>query len=268
MNNLEFTKQLGSIDTGADSKTAQEIAALQKQNAVLEQRLNTLENYVKQLAHDLKTPLTPLVGASELLASGINDQPWSELAQSIKISSENLLRMVDELLDLELCNCGMLTLNLSGFDPARPVAEEARKVEPWARPKRAVISLNLPGTPARVWADELRLRQVITIFLLDALKFSPAGGTVTVGVFPLSSKTEFRVEDTGTRIEDGDLHRIFEPYQAPSGQRRRVGSNSLALAKRLIELQGGKIGATSAAGNNTLWFNLPIEKSSIGTGAI
>jgi signal transduction histidine kinase len=267
MNNLEFTKKLGSIDTGADSKPAQEIAALQKQNAVLEQRLKTLENYVKQLAHDLKTPLTPLVGASELLASGINDQPWSDLAQSIKISSENLLRMIDELLDLELCNCGMLTLNFSGFDPAGPVAEEARKVEPWAQPKQAAILVNLPPVPTQVWADEMRLRQVITIFLLDALKFSPTGGRITVSVFPSGATTMFLVEDAGTRIDDGDLLRIFEPYQVPSGQRRRVGSNSLALAKRLVELQGGKIGAKSSIGSgNTLWFDLPAEKLTIVRG--
>ena len=237
---------------------------LQARNEILVNRVNNLQNYIKQLAHDLKTPLTPLVGASELLASSIDEQPWSDLALSIRVSAENLLRMVDELLDLERCDCGTLTLNYSAFDPVRPVTEGAKKAEAGVPPSRATIALNLSPTPLRVWADEMRLRQVITILVTDAIKFSPGGAKVVVSVIPGEATTGFTVEDEGPPIDAGDLAHIFEPYQSVHGPGRRIGSNGLTLAKRLIELQGGNIGANNASkSGNIFWFDLPVEKSMV-----
>ena len=245
-----------------------ELIKLGRQNEILERRVRNLENYVKQLAHDLKTPLTPLVGASEFLASGFTEQPWCDLAQSIKISAENLLRMVDELLDLELCECGKIKFNFTSFDAVKPVAEETRKVEAGLPVNRLAITLDLPATPVLVWADELRLRQVISIFLLNALKFSPGGGKLTVRVIPGEATTGFAVEDEGPQIASSDLPHFFDPYSS-DGQHRRVGTSSLVLAKRLIELQGGNIGARSVPERgNTLWFDLPVEKSNVFMGAV
>jgi signal transduction histidine kinase len=247
----------------------EELINLKRQNVILENRVNSFQNYIKQLAHDLKTPLTPLVGASELLASGFNEQPWSDLAQSIKMSAENLLKMVDELLDLELCESGMLKLNLSGFNPVKPVREETKKVEAGLSPARATITLNLPSAPLMVWGDEFRLRQVISIFISNALKFSPHGGNLTVSIVPDNATIEFVVEDDGTTIAPADLPYIFEPYRGSDGQRRRTGNNSLALAKKLVGLQGGHIGAKSAPEQrNALWFDLPVDKSTVLMGAV
>ncbi|PPD58723.1 sensor histidine kinase [Dehalogenimonas etheniformans] len=247
----------------------EELNRLKNQNAILEQRVTNLEAYVKQLAHDLKTPLTPLVGASELLASGFNEQPWSDLAQSIKISAENLLRMVDDLLDLELCECGKIRLNLSSFDPVKPVSDEARKIEAGLPAKRVTITLNLPEIPVYVWADETRLRQVISILITSALKVSPVGGRIAVRIARAGSTTVFEIEDDGNGIPESDLLYIFQPYRTPEGQRRRVGNNSLVLAKKLVELQGGSIGAKDIRNQgNTFWFDLPAGKSTVVTEVV
>ena len=246
-----------------DGQKAQECTELARQNAVLEERLSKLENYVKQLAHDLKTPLTPLLGASELLASGCSEKPWSDLALSIKMSADNLLRMVDELLDLDLCNRGKLPLNISDFDPIRAVNETTNKMSESISPGRAVITVNLPPRVKNIHADETRLRQVLIILLFNAIRFSPAGGRVLVKVIPDDMIVKFSVQDSGTGIAKQDLQYVFDPYQLPGQPMPRMGGNGLALSKRLIELQGGRIGAESdPERGNIFWFNLPVGESS------
>ncbi len=269
MHNSPFNEQQRRPSSEEVGQKAQEFAELARNNAILEERLCKLENYVKQLAHDLKTPLTPLLGASELLASGCNEKPWSDLALSIKMSAENLLRMVDELLDLDLCNCGKLALNTSNFDPVRAVNETTNKISESISPGRAVITVNLPPHLKYVRADETRLRQVLIILLLNAVRFSPAGGKVLVGVMPDDTIVKFIVQDSGIGIAKQDLQYVFEPYQMPGKPQPRMGGNGLALSKRLIELQGGRIGAESdPEQGNIFWFDLPVGESSAKMRAI
>jgi signal transduction histidine kinase len=274
-NQLVMTKSTVNGPTGIkptpntdNAPSADDYGALKRQNVLLEERVERLENYVKQLAHDLKTPLTPLIGASDLLASNFNEKPWADLASSIKISAENLLRMVDEILDLELCDHGKLILNCFSFDPAEPVQETVEKLEAEIPHVRATMTVNLPSVPHRIWADETRLRQVITIFVLNAIRFTPGAGKVIVTIKPLGSITKFSVEDTGIGIAPEILPHIFEPSRAQDKQHPRSGSNGLALAKRLIELHHGHIGAESSESCNTFWFELPIDKSPKKKGAL
>ncbi|WP_076004205.1 sensor histidine kinase [Dehalogenimonas formicexedens] len=245
----------------------EELNRLRNQNAILEQRVKNLEDYIKQLAHDLKTPLTPIAGASELLASGFNEQPWSDLALSIKISAEKLLRMVNDLMDLELCECGKIKFNLCRFDPVKPVSEEARRIEAELPTKSVILTMNSPDVPVYVWADEKRLRQVISIFIYSALKASRSGGKISVTISGGGSTTTFEIEDDGNSVPESDWPYLFEPYRSPEAQRRRAANNSLVLAKRLVELQGGSIGARNFRNQgNTFWFGLPAAESVVATG--
>ena len=246
-----------------------DLNALKQQNSALEDRAKRLELYIKQLAHDLKTPLTPLVGASEVLAQGCNEKPWSDLAQSIKMSAENLLRMVDELLDLERCECGQLALNCSAFDPCETVRETTDGISHRIPPGRASITTSFPSDPQLVWADEKRLSQVLKIFILNAFRFTPGGGKVGVSVVPDVIAVKFVVNDHGPFIPAEDLQHVFESKQPMHQYKPRVGGNSLVLSKRLVELQGGHIGAESHPEHgNIFWFDLPIEESQVKMGAI
>jgi signal transduction histidine kinase len=270
--NLKAMSQ-SEVDTAITStqhpaSMQEDITALKKLNAALEERVKRLENYVRQLAHDLKTPLTPLVGASDLLASGFNQKPWVDLAQSIKLSADNLHRMVDELLDLEQCDGGRLRPSLSSIDPVKVVTEAVTKAEAGAPVSRANIVTILPSSPQRVRADEMRLRQVIGILLANALKFTPNSGKVIMSVIPSDGAIRFAVADSGTGIAEEDLPYIFEPYQPTDRHRPRAASNGLALAKKLVELHDGHVGVDSAPGRGTtFWFDLPIDKSTAETGA-
>ncbi len=261
--------EIAVASTQSPDSVQEEIDALKKRNVALEERVKNLENYIRQLAHDLKTPLTPLVGASEMLASGFNQKPWVDLAQSIKMSAENLHRMVEELLDLELCDCGLLKLNLADIDPVAAVTAAVTKVETGVPAGRVNIITNLPSSLQRVRADELRLRQVIGILLTNAIRFTPRGGNIIISVISSNGAIRFAVADSGTGIDEEDLPYIFEPYQPTDRHRPRAASNSLALAKKLVELHGGQVGVDSAPGRGTtFWFDLPTDKLVVGTGAI
>ena len=171
--------------------------------------------------------------------------------------------MVDELLDLELCNSGKLTLNLTNFDPIRTVNETTNKMSESISPGRVVITVNLPSGVKNVHADETRLRQVLIILLFNAIRFSPAGAKVLVKVIPDDIIVKFSVQDSGTGIAKQDLPYVFEPYQMPEKPQPRIGGNGLALSKSLIELQGGRIGAESdPERGNIFWFDLPSAESS------
>jgi signal transduction histidine kinase len=246
------------VDKLTAGESSEELEALRRANTELEERVKRLGLFIQCLAHDLKTPLTPLLGASEMLASGIKEKPWADLAQSIQMSAEGLHRSVAELSDLGRSECGLLELNCSRVDPARLLQEVTEGFHGAALTGRVELVTEVPESLPQVWADAARLRQVVTTLLANAFKFTPGGGLVILNVSAVDDHLHITVSDNGVGIGEDPEH-VFDPHPRLGSAKSRTGGISLALARCLVELHGGKIGVRRGGGNeNIFWLRVPI----------
>ncbi len=246
------------VDNLPAGAVSADLEALRLKNADLEARNSRLCAYIQQLAHDLKTPLTPLLGASEMLASAVTGKPWTEFARSIQMSAESLLRIVDELLDLEKCDRGILGLNYIDVDPAVLLSEvfDGHRL---ASANRLHFAAEIPPSLPPIRADGPRLRQVADTLLVNAIKNTPDGGRVILIAAVKNGWLQVSVIDSGTSIDEDEPRDIFQEYPVPGLKKSRAGSNGLALARKLIELHGGEISASRGAdANNIFAFAIPV----------
>ena len=223
----------------------------------LEDQERMRRDFIANAAHELRTPLTNLQGYLEALRDGVivpdratYESLWEEADRLVRLS-----RSLDALAD------GQET------GRARPVeldiAEAARAAVARALPslERAGlrVAVEAPGRlPTRADADELA--QVLDNLLSNAVRYTPAGGEVTVRVEPRLSEVIVSVENTGDDIPAEDLPRIFERFYRVEKSRDRARGGAgigLAIVKQLVEGAGGRVGAESGAGRTRVWFSLP-----------
>lgn len=212
-------------------------------------------DFVANASHELKTPLTVIRGYSEtLLDPQLPPDLRTRFTEIVGQNADRLQRIVDDLLDLSRLESGSWTVNPSQV-PLAPLAEEV-----W-RSQRGVakgVELRMELTPAHevVWADWDALRQVLSNLFSNAVRYTPAGGTV---IFRTAGRpdgaTVIEVEDAGSGIPAAHLSRIFERfYRADPARSREEGGTGLGLAivKHLVESHGGTVEAESQVGKGTL----------------
>jgi len=218
--------------------------------------------FTRALVHELKTPLTPILASSELLATELQQEPYFSLAQNIHRGASNLNRRIDELLDLARVEIGMLQMSLTAVDAPRLLNAIADEMRPVLTGNRQTLVVSIPPDLPPVQADEERLRQIVLNIMINASKYTPEGGTITLRAGVRDNKLVVDVEDTGSGISEEDQKELFQPYRSRSVDR---GDNlsglgiGLALCKSLVELQGGKIWVQSQLGKgSTFSFSLPL----------
>jgi two-component system phosphate regulon sensor histidine kinase PhoR len=219
-------------------------------------RLETMRrDFVANVSHELKTPLTAIAGYAETLAAEAD--PTSQAAGFAATIGQNARRMqllVDGLLDLSRIESGH-------WQPKRTIVEiEAAARDAWApfaeRAATAHIRLDttIPRDAHAVSADPDALRQIFTNLFDNALRHTPAGGTIRVSAEVLSDGVAVAVTDTGNGIPPEHLPRIFERfYRVDSGRARHQGGTGLGLAivKHLVEAHGGRVEAESVLAKGT-----------------
>ena len=231
----------------------------------LEVEIDKRVEFTRALVHELKTPITPVLAATELLLDEIKEEPLRGLVESIDRGASNLNRRIDELLDLARGEVGMLRLNVQAIDPAPLLQEIVSNVIPLASHNGQSVSLEMPSPLPHVWADEERLRQVVMNLVNNALKFTPEGGEITLSAREDGANLIVEVHDTGRGMSAEEQKRLFEPYyQSESGRERFSGLGlGLALSKKLVELHGGQIWVKSQKGKgSTFGFSVPLEATS------
>lgn len=221
-------------------------------------------DFIANISHDLKTPLTSIQGfAQAILDDTAHDlQGIKQAAQIIRNESERMYRLVLDLLELARLDSGVTTIRLEPFDLSALLRALQQKVQPLA--DRQGITLEFPALPAdgspdtMVDGDPDRLEQALANVLDNAVKYSPAGGKVEVGLSLGAGWIELSVADSGPGIPEADLERIFERFyqtdKARSGAGRGFGLG-LAIAREIITLHGGEIRA----------YNRPAEGGSGGS---
>ncbi len=235
----------------------------------LQEEISKRVEFTRALVHELKSPITPVVTASELLIEELKEEPALSLAQSISKGAYNLNHRIDELLDLARGEVGMLRLNPGPVDSVRLVQEIVRSVEPVAAKNKQTLQAELPESLPSAWADEDRLRQVVLNLINNALKFTPDGGKITIRAGKEGANLVIEVRDTGRGIREEDQQWIFEPYQQLDSERPRHSGLGLglSLSKKLVELHGGQIWVKSQKGKgSTFGFSIPFKAAGRNKG--
>jgi signal transduction histidine kinase len=222
--------------------------------------------FLASMSHELRTPLNAVIGFSDVLLDrmfGDLNERQDEYLRDIRDSGRHLLELINEILDLSKVEAGKMEL-----DPARlklvPILEYGLAMVR-ERAERTGISLALSAEPAvdTVWADELKLKQLVLNLLTNAVKFTEPGGSVTVTARENEGVAEVTVRDTGIGIADDERERIFEAFQRGGRGVRATTEGTglgLTLSKRIVELHGGRLWFESALGEGSLFgFSLPPE---------
>jgi signal transduction histidine kinase/CheY-like chemotaxis protein len=221
--------------------------------------------FLASMSHELRTPLNAVIGFSDVLLErmfGDLNERQDEYLRDIRESGRHLLELINDILDLSKVEAGRMEM-----DPAHlalsPVLEHGLAMVR-ERAERTGISLELTTDPAidTVWADELKLKQVILNLLTNAVKFTGAGGSVIVSARRNGDVAEVTVRDTGIGIADDDRERIFEAFQRGGRGVRTTTEGTglgLTLSKRIVELHGGRLWMESEVGEGSLFgFSLPL----------
>jgi PAS domain S-box-containing protein len=222
------------------------------------------DHFVSVVSHELRTPLTAMRGSLGLLAGGVAGEMPAEARPLVDIALQNsdrLWRLVNDLLDIEKMSAGHVDFRVQPLD-WRPLLAEAVEASRGLMQQYDVGFELDPGKALRVRGDPDRLSQVLSNLILNAAKFSPPGGIVTVGAEPLpGGRVRTRIRDRGPGIPREFRARIFQPFsQAESGDSRRTGGTGLGLAisREIVTRLGGAIGFDDAPGGGTVfWFDLP-----------
>jgi len=256
-----------------DRELAELAIAFNTMAAELEHQQHLRRQLVADIAHELRTPLSVLRLQIEGLEDGI-EQPNPATLHSLAEEVSLITRLVDDLRLLSLADAGQLSLAPEELDAATMIERAAAAAMPRARQQRINLRAERPGSPLTVVADPQRLAQILGNLIENALRYTPAGGTVTLRVsselrvknFELEQQhtqnskiltqnsVVFEVADTGPGVPPDELPRIFDRfYRTDKARARETGGTGLGLAivQRLVEMQGGHIWASSTVGRGT-----------------
>jgi len=216
--------------------------------------------FLATLSHELRTPLQTVLGWLRLLrAGGMDATQVSAALEIIQRNVDHQVALIEDLLDLSRIISGKLQLERAIVDVNRLARELVEASANDARARGVRLSADMADQPIFVHGEAKRLKQVLSNLLTNALKFTPAGGAITVQVAALAGTVRVSVTDTGSGTDPQVLPLIFEPFsQGDSANRHGLGLG-LSIARRLIEAHGGKISAHSRGKGHgtTVTFDLP-----------
>ena len=237
-------------------------------------------DFVSTVSHELRTPLTSIYGFAETLLRRdvmFGDEERMTFLGYIASESQRLTAIVDALLNVARLDTGDLQVNLSPTDVRDVVGQVVQTVQEGANGRSFVVEL--PDEPLAAHADPDKLRQVFSILLDNALRYSPDGGTVTVGAERKSDTIEVSVADQGIGIPQADQDQIFRKFYRGTDAESRIGAGGtglgLFIARGLVTAMGGRIWVDSREGEgSTFAFELPLaaargrQKTDAGTGRV
>jgi signal transduction histidine kinase len=221
--------------------------------------------FLANMSHELRTPLNAIIGFSQVLRDrlfgDVNDKQ-EEYLDDILSSSNHLLFLINDVLDLSTIEAGQVKLEIAPFSLREALERGVVTVRERAAENHIRLSLELAPDIDLIEGDERRIRQVVFNLLSNAVKFTPAGGSIAVTSARADTEVEVSVTDTGPGVAPADRVRIFEEFQQTAvGLEQREGTGlGLALSKRLVELHGGRIWVEGEPDRGSRFaFTLPLR---------
>jgi signal transduction histidine kinase len=211
------------------------------------------EEFFAHISHELRTPLTAVREATNLLRDGIPGPlapKQARLVEIIRASSERVLGLVNQILELSRLQAGLLAYDRRWVDLDKVVGRALDELRPEAEAHGLVLEHNGNPPAGGVIGDEERLLQVVVNLVSNAIKFTPAGGSVRVETAERGAEVEIVVEDTGVGISPEALPRVFDRFWQPDGARGGSGLG-LAIVKSIVLAHGGAVHAESSPGTGS-----------------
>jgi len=246
-------------------------AAIAVTNAILYERTKELDRlkseFVAVVSHEVRTPLTSIKGSLELLGDERFHKlpaPQKELLGICQANTERLIALINDILDFSKLESSKLSLNYERMDVERVLVEAVENIRNLAGSRGVELELRIDPSSGSVEADPMRVGQVATNLIGNAIKFSPEKGRIEVFASGDAGMVTVSVKDYGKGIAQRDLNRLFQRFaQLDSSTTRKAGGTGLGLviSKGIVEQHGGKIWVESALGKgSTFSFSLPRQK--------
>jgi signal transduction histidine kinase/CheY-like chemotaxis protein len=249
--------------------------AIAIQNAQLFRELEVAgrhkSEFLASMSHELRTPLNAVIGFSDVLLErmfGELNERQEEYVRDIRDSGRHLLELINEILDLSKVEAGRMELEPAAVSLPGLLEYGLAMVRERAARHGIALSLDVAPEVGVIWADELKLKQVVLNLLSNAVKFTPDGGSVDVRAEIAGAEAQVIVHDSGIGIDPADHERIFEAFQRGGREARSEGTGlGLTLSKRIVELHGGRIWMTSRLGaGSTFGFAVPVRVGAPSAG--
>ncbi len=269
---LPWTASNGKHD-GAEPRPAGALlgaVVLLQDVTLLRDREKAHSHLIATLSHELKTPLTSLRIAAELLEETIAEAlpPRArEILATLQNDVARLQTIATDLLDASRTSAARIGVERRPMLLDEMVREVARPLQMQARDKGIELRLRWPAHPLPIWGDPIKLPWVITNLVGNALRYTPAGGRITIELSQHDAVVRAMVSDTGCGIEGPALERIFEPYAQGADGSGRAGSAGLGLyiTKEIVEAHNGRIFVRSGVGTGTTFtVEIPIREQMLG----
>jgi two-component system phosphate regulon sensor histidine kinase PhoR len=225
-------------------------------------RLQTVrQDFISNVSHELRTPLASLRALAETLRDSALDDPpaAAHFLDRMEIEVDAMTQMVEELLELSRIESGQVPLRLNPVLPHAAIVPPIERLRPQIERGQLTVDIQVPRDMPLVLIDAGRIHQVVTNIVHNAIKFTPADGTITVSASADDTTVTVKVVDTGIGIGNNDLSRIFERF-FKTDRSRTVGGTGLglAIAKHIVQAHGGSIWATSQEGRGSIfYFTMP-----------
>ena len=225
--------------------------------------------FLASVSHELRTPLNAVIGFSEVLTERmfgeLNDKQ-DEYVKDIYASGTHLLSLINDILDLSKIEAGRMELELAAFHLPEAIDNALVLVRERALRRGIALEQSIDPRLGEIQGDERKIKQVLLNLLSNAIKFTPEGGRVGVRAEPVDEHVEIAVSDTGVGIAPEDHEAVFEEFrQVGAAEKRAEGTGlGLALARRFIELHGGRIWVESQIGAGSRFiFTLLVPRGEI-----
>ncbi|MGA7020275.1 MAG: PAS-domain containing protein, partial [Pseudolabrys sp.] len=229
--------------------------ALRERNEALEAADSIKIDFVHHVSYELRSPLTNIIGFANLLgdpAFGTLTHKQDEYLGYITASTNALLALINNILDLATIDAGAMTLNLGDVDIRNSMEAAAEGVQDRLVKNRISLDIRAPANIGSFVADERRLRQILFNLLSNAVGFSPEGETVTLVAERHPDAVYFRVTDRGPGIPPEAMDKVFDWFETDSmGSQHRGPGLGLSLVRSFVELHGGTVTIDSASGQGT-----------------
>jgi PAS domain S-box-containing protein len=263
----KITQHLAVMEDITQRKNMEEALVVAKQQA--EQASRAKSDFLASMSHELRTPLNAIIGYSQFIDTEpfgpVGHPKYREYLGHIEESGQHLLELINDMLDLAKVESGKLPLGEENVDLAACAESALRLVFERANRGGVELSRDIAADLPALWADPLRLKQILLNLLTNAIKFTPEGGRVTLKVrTDETGGAVLMVEDTGIGIAAEDIPKVLEPFGQVSNPmvRRDEGTGlGLPISKQLVELHGGTLVLSSEPGHGTTAIvRMPAER--------
>jgi PAS domain S-box-containing protein len=267
-------RQIEQLNADLEKRVVQRTEEFLAATAEAERANRAKSEFLSRTSHELRTPLNAILGFGQLLELEENFEAESrESVEQILHAGRHLLSLVNEVLDISNAESGVMTLASESVPVDQLITETLSLVVPLQSTLQVEVKRASPlGGGWEVLADPQRLKQVLLNLLSNAIKYNRPGGKVIVEFAPIAETDRpafrFSVQDTGPGISPEKRPRLFTPFDRLDAERTHIhiaGTGlGLALAKRTVELMGGRIGVESVVGEgSTFWVEVPLAKSAV-----